>query len=158
MRPRSESNVLKKQQRWYSGKQKCHTYKVQVGLETNSGRIINTQCTRGSVHDFTLFKRTYGTWRYRPDFIADKGYEGIHRLGCRAITPIKKPKHRSLEREQRVLNREIHRRRIKIEHVFAALKTFKILGSRYRNRRRRLLLRFNLIAGIYNREIAQRDL
>ncbi|MGL4824740.1 MAG: IS5/IS1182 family transposase, partial [Alphaproteobacteria bacterium] len=30
---------------------------------------------------------------------------------------------------------------------------FKIISDRYRNRRRRFALRFNLIAGIYNWEI-----
>ena len=156
MPPRFEWSDPKKQQRWYSGKHKCHTVKVQVGLDAHSGRILNTQCAHGSVHDFTLFKQTRRTWRSRPDFIADKGYEGIQRLGFRAITPIKKPKHRSLQPQQRALNRDIHRRRISIEHVFAALKAFKILGTRYRNRRSRLLLRFNLIAGIYNRELVNK--
>ncbi|MCK8641681.1 hypothetical protein M1L59_13405, partial [Acinetobacter schindleri] len=44
-------------------------------------------------------------------------------------------------------------RRIGIEHVFGSLKTFKILAERYRNRGKRLGLRFNLIAGIYNLRI-----
>ncbi|HEY9811580.1 MAG TPA: IS5/IS1182 family transposase, partial [Halomicronema sp.] len=30
---------------------------------------------------------------------------------------------------------------------------FKIMSSRYRNRRKRFLLRLNLIAGIYNYEL-----
>lgn len=33
------------------------------------------------------------------------------------------------------------------------LKIFRILAERYRNRRRRFGLRFNLIAGIYNYEL-----
>ncbi|MEG4889204.1 IS5/IS1182 family transposase, partial [Microcoleus sp. F8-D3] len=33
------------------------------------------------------------------------------------------------------------------------LKIFRILSSRYRNRRRRFGLRFNLISGIYNYEL-----
>ncbi|HEY9907692.1 MAG TPA: IS5/IS1182 family transposase, partial [Thermosynechococcaceae cyanobacterium] len=33
------------------------------------------------------------------------------------------------------------------------LKIFRILSERYRNRRRRFGLRFNLIAGIYNFEL-----
>ncbi|WP_425288756.1 transposase [Spiroplasma endosymbiont of Acasis viretata] len=43
--------------------------------------------------------------------------------------------------------------RIKIEHVFAKLKRFKILTLKYRNKIRRFALRFNLIAGIYNFEL-----
>ncbi|MGL4825804.1 MAG: IS5/IS1182 family transposase, partial [Alphaproteobacteria bacterium] len=37
--------------------------------------------------------------------------------------------------------------------VIGLLKRFKIISDRYRNRRRRFALRFNLIAGIYNWEI-----
>ncbi|NNG77115.1 IS5/IS1182 family transposase, partial [Acinetobacter sp. ANC 4277] len=43
-----------------------------------------------------------------------------------------------------------------IEHVFGRLKTFKILAERYRNRAKRLGLRFNLIAGIYNLELSKK--
>ncbi|WP_425289798.1 transposase [Spiroplasma endosymbiont of Zeiraphera isertana] len=43
--------------------------------------------------------------------------------------------------------------RIKIEHVFAKLKRFKILSLKYRNKIRIFALRFNLIAGIYNFEL-----
>ncbi|TRU86788.1 MAG: IS5/IS1182 family transposase, partial [Microcystis novacekii Mn_MB_F_20050700_S1] len=37
------------------------------------------------------------------------------------------------------------------------LKIFRILSSRYRNRRRRFGLRLNLIAGIYNYELRYRQ-
>lgn len=153
MRQRFRLNVPKKQSRWYSGKHKCHTFKVQVALDVSTGCLVNTQGVAGSVHDFTLFKSTFKTWRYRPYFIVDKGYEGIQHLPFKALIPFKKPKGCSLASEQKTLNREIHRRRIPIEHAFAALKVFKIFSTRYRNRRKRLLLRFNLIVGLYNREM-----
>jgi len=114
---------------------------------------MSTHGASGAVHDFALFKQTVKRWRYRPYLIVDKGYEGIHRLQFKALIPFKKLKRRPLTSEQQAFNREVNRRRIVIEHVFAALKTFKILGTRYRNRRRRLVLRFNLLAGIYNYEL-----
>ncbi|NEQ85191.1 MAG: IS5/IS1182 family transposase, partial [Moorea sp. SIO2I5] len=43
--------------------------------------------------------------------------------------------------------------RIMIEHVYRHLKIFRILSERYRNRRKRFGLRFNLIAAIYNYEL-----
>ncbi len=39
------------------------------------------------------------------------------------------------------------------EHINRKLKIFKILSDRYRNRRKRFALRFNLIAGLYNYEL-----
>ncbi|WP_083900577.1 transposase [Thiolinea disciformis] len=124
-----------------------------MALDVSTGYLLNTQGAEGSIHDFTLFKRTVKTWRYRPYFVMDKGYEGICPLHFKALTPIKKSKGRPLAPEQKTLNHEINRRRMPIEHAFAALKVFKILSTRYRNRRKRLLLRFNVIAGLYNREL-----
>ncbi len=54
---------------------------------------------------------------------------------------------------QKEYNKTLSKIRIKIEHVFAKLKRFKILTLKYRNKIRRFALRFNLIAGIYNFEL-----
>lgn len=42
------------------------------------------------------------------------------------------------------------RKRIVIEHIFCKLKVLRILSEKYRNRRKRFALRFNLTASIYN--------
>ncbi len=39
------------------------------------------------------------------------------------------------------------------KNVIGLLKRFKIIADRYRNRRKRFSLRFNLIAGIHNWEL-----
>ncbi|KJV72993.1 IS5 family transposase ISOt6 [Orientia tsutsugamushi] len=41
------------------------------------------------------------------------------------------------------------------ENVIGILKRFKIIADKYRNRRKRFGLRFNLISGIYNFELRQ---
>jgi hypothetical protein len=46
------------------------------------------------------------------------------------------------------------RRRVVLEHIIRSLKIFRILAERYRNRRRRFSLLFNLIAGLYNYELS----
>ncbi|KAF0850194.1 transposase [Spiroplasma poulsonii] len=43
--------------------------------------------------------------------------------------------------------------RIIIENIFTILKKFKIITEKYRNRRKRFGLRFNLIASIYNLQL-----
>ena len=45
------------------------------------------------------------------------------------------------------------KKRVIGEHINRKLKIFKILADRYRNRRKRFSLRFNLIAGLYNYEL-----
>ncbi len=41
-----------------------------------------------------------------------------------------------------------------VENVIRSLKIFRILLKRYRNRRKRFSLWFNLIAGLYNFELS----
>lgn len=50
-------------------------------------------------------------------------------------------------------NRELSSKRVLNEHVIGKVKRFKIIADKYRNRRKRFGLRFNLIAGIYNYEL-----
>jgi len=52
------------------------------------------------------------------------------------------------------LEQKIAQVRILVEHVHRRLKVFRILSERYRNRRQRFGLRFNLIAGLLNYELA----
>ena len=64
--------------------------------------------------------------------------------------PHKKPKNAKLTDQQRQENKEHSKIRIAVEHQFARLKKFRILGEMYRNFRKKHNLRFNIIAGIVN--------
>ena len=61
--------------------------------------------------------------------------------------------HHPLTSEQKTANRELACQRIFVEHVIRKVKIFRILSERYRNRRKRFGLRFNLIASLYNLEL-----
>lgn len=87
------------------------------------------------------------------EMLADSGYQGLDKLHGKSQTPTKKPKKGQLTKEQKRVNQELSRRRIVVENVIRSLKIFRILSERYRNRRKRFSLRFNLIAGIYNYEL-----
>ena len=50
-------------------------------------------------------------------------------------------------------NHSLSSERVFVENVIGWLKRFRILAERYRNRRKRFGLRFNLIAAIYNLEL-----
>lgn len=54
--------------------------------------------------------------------------------------------------EEKKENRRISCERILIENMNAKIKVFKIMKYAYRNRRKRHLLRLNLICGIINFE------
>lgn len=144
----------RKQRHFYSGKKKRHTLKLQVVMDQATGKIICLHCGPGRRHDFALF--TASGCRFHPDTdsIQDSGYQGINAHHARSYVPRKKPKNGELGELERQYNRALSRERIGIEHVNRRLKVFKILSERYRNRRRRYGLRCNLLAAIYNYELA----
>ena len=119
-------------------------------------QILSLCTSRGAVHDFELFKRNLNQIPFGAFILADKGYQGIYVLYPNSLLPLKDKRHCKLDPELKIYNQEINKRRIGIEHVFGSLKTFKILAERYRNRCKRLSLRFNLIAGIYNLELSKK--
>jgi hypothetical protein len=101
-------------------------------------------------HDFRVFKESKIKVKQEIEIIAVQGYQGINRYHYNSRTPYKKPKKDKLTKEQKQENRSHARIIIKVEQVIRFLKIFRILSSRYRNRRKRFGLRVNLIAGIYN--------
>jgi IS5 family transposase len=144
----------KQQKRHYSGKQKCHTVKSQVLVNQKTQEIICVAVREGKVHDFRIWKESQIDIGEKIELLADKGYQGIKKIHENSRTPIKKTKGNSLTEEQKKFNQQLAKERIVVEHVNRKLKIFRILSSRYRNRRRRFGLRLNLIAGIYNYELS----
>lgn len=121
-------------------------------MNKNKKEIICTSFSNGKRHDFRLFKES-GV-RIHPEIkaITDTGYQGIQKFHQNSALPKKKTKKIPLTKEDKQKNRELSSERVFNENVIAMLKRFKIIADRYRNRRKRFALRFNLIAGIYNYE------
>lgn len=87
--------------------------------------------------------------------LADKGDQGIAKLHPHSCIPMKKPRKRKLDKAEQQHNRHLAQLRVVIvEQSNRKLKIFRILAERYRNRRKRFGLRFNLIAAIINFELA----
>ena len=144
----------KKQKRYYSGKKKCHTLKTQLVINQETKEIICTAFGSGHCHDFNLFKKSKIHFHPETNSLQDSGYQGIKDYHTNSYIPRKKPKNGKLSRIEKDYNRVLAQERIVIEHVNRSLKIFKILSSRYRNRRRRYGLRCNLLSAIYNYELA----
>lgn len=118
----------------------------------NTEQILATDFCSGSLHDFQLFKTSRIAISCQTCALADAGYQGIAKIHANSQTPAKKTKLHPLNAEQRASNRALSKIRILIENIIRKLKIFRILSDRYRNRRKRFSLRFNLIAAIYNME------
>lgn len=104
------------------------------------------------MHDKKLYEKSSVKLLKNIELKADSGYQGLQKDRVKVLIPKKKSKLHKLTKEEQRFNRELARKRVKVENVIRRLKIFRILGERYRNRRRRLGLRFNLISGIYNFE------
>ena len=127
--------------------------KAQVVINQRNGEILCTDYGKGYEHDFKLYKRSLIRINKEVKCIADKGYQGIKKYHHISQIPKKKPRKGKLSIAEKKENKELAKERIIIENVFAHLKRFRILQGRYRNRRKRVGLRFNLIAAIYNYEL-----
>ena len=122
----------------------------QIVICTVKKRIIYTSGAHGKRHDYQLLKDSKVRFQKGTFCLADSGYQGIDELHSNALIPHKKPKKKDLTKPQKRYNRMLSSVRVKVENVLSWLKRFGILAERYRNRRKRFSLRFNLIAAIYN--------
>lgn len=87
-------------------------------------------------------------------WLADSGYQGLQKLHPNTELPHKRRRGWELEPFEKHYNQALSKLRLSIEHVNAKLKVWRILSERYRCRRKRFGLRFNLIASIYNFQLA----
>jgi hypothetical protein len=122
-----------------------------VNKETK--QILALNFCNGKKHDFRLFKESNLHINSKSNVLADTGYLGINQIMSNASIPHKRSKNHPLTIEQKQENHELSSKRILCENVIGSVKRFRVISERYRNRRKRFGLRFNLIAGIHNFEL-----
>jgi len=74
-------------------------------------------------------------------------------MHCNCGIPKKRSKKNPLTKEDKLRNQAISSSRVAVENIIREIKIFRIVAEKYRNRRKRFALRFNLIAAIYNLSI-----
>lgn len=134
----------------YSSKKKYHTAKIQL-IANGRGNILQIDVDLTQVHDVKLFKQSKQCLHNAKFILADSGYQSIKRWYKQAFTPIKASKKHPLCDEAKHYNRLISSYRVKTEHLFAKLKTFKIFATSYCNHLKRFGLRVNLAFGLIGR-------
>ena len=122
-------------------------------VDKQSQRIICTHFCEGRQHDFKLYQLSNVTPMKETERKVDSGYQGAQHNHAKTSLPMKKKKGEGLDCEAKRENQKLASERVLNEHVVGRLKRFKILSCRYRNRRKKFALRFNLIAGIHNFEL-----
>ena len=130
----------------YSGKKKCHTAKVQCIINHHK-HLLQIDVSTIQIHDFKLFKQTKPNLSKARFILADSGYQGIQHDYPHAFTPIKATKKYPLVQEAKDYNKLLSKIRVKIEHIFAKFKAFKIFSTTYRKSLNRFELRVRLVFG-----------
>ncbi len=100
-----------------------------------------------------MFKESNLIIKTSVKILADTGYQGIQKIHANSTIPIKRKRGETLSKDQKVFNHKLSSKRIVVENVIGFLKRFRIISDRYRNRRKRFGLRFNLIASFHNYEL-----
>lgn len=124
-------------------------------MDKKSQQIICTAFANGKRHDFRLFKESKTQIHPAIGVVTDTGFQGLQKIHAKTQMPKKRSKKNPLTKEDKRNNQQLSKERVLNENVIGRLKRFKILSDRYRNRRKRFALRFNLIAGIYNLELVK---
>src|SRR5947209_6107902 len=146
----------RRQRAYYSGKKKAHTLKTQVGVDEESGRVVDVSgSVPGPWADIRLLK-TSRLLKRRPEGvggIGDLAYVGIADLHPEGLgaTPRRKPRGKDRPPEDRKYNRAFSRRRIVVEHTIGRLRRFRSVAHVNRHRRRGHAARVRAVAGLVNR-------
>jgi len=146
----------RRQRAYYSGKKKAHTLKSQVGVDEDSGRVVDVSDTvPGPWAVIELLKKSRLLKRLPEGVggIGDLGYVGIgelHPAGLGA-SPRRKARGKDRPPEDRRYNRAFSRRRIVVEHAIGRLRRFRSVAHVNRHRRRGHAARVRAVAGLVNR-------
>ncbi len=142
----------RKQRCYYSGKRRRHTLKAELVATHHGGRTRIAALpppAPGRTHDLALRRRgppvPEGGRVY-----ADSGYQGYDKEHAATEIPYKRPPGGRLAKDEREYNRALSRFRVRIEHVFARLKSFRILRDIFRYPRATYHATIRIVAGILN--------
>jgi DDE superfamily endonuclease/Helix-turn-helix of DDE superfamily endonuclease len=149
----------------YSGKRKKHTVKTQLTVNKEGLIVHKTSHVKGSMHDYTLYKRSHPLLPDKVRLGLDLGYLGIKvdfpKLYC--VLPFKRKnpgrgkrgvKAQELSVEQKASNKALAKERVVVEHTNSRVKKFHIFGDEFRNRLKRYDIMTDIVCGLVNFRIA----
>lgn len=127
--------------------------KAQILISEETEQIMATFFGKGKTHDYKLYQMSRHRFGADTRLRCDSGYQGLQSVSEKVLLPQKNSKLHRLSKAEKKANRELVSKRVKVENVIRRWKIFRLLSERYRHRRKRFGLRFNLIAGLHNYEL-----
>ena len=151
----------------YSGKAGMHAAKVQYAVNANGLIVHNTRHSPGRVHDVRVYRMKHPTFpsglpsRDGPDgkgekarvrAYVDRGYPGAQKMyeGVEVPVPIRKKPGKKLTDAEKASNKAHSRIRVYVEHAIRKVKTWRIMGDRYRNPLKKYDRINDVICGLVN--------
>ena len=156
-RPRDRADAAT----YYSGKKKQHTRKVQVAVDEATGAVVDVaDSVRGPTADLAVLRASGLLARLPPGVgaLGDLAYVGLadaHPQGLGA-TPRRKPRGQPRPPADVAYNRAFARRRVTVEHTIGRLRRYETLTQTDRHHRRGHSARVRAVAGLVNRQLAER--
>jgi len=150
----------RRQRAYYSGKKKAHTLKSQVGVDEETGRVVDvSDSAPGPWSDMKVLKKSRLLKRLPTGVggIGDLAYVGMGELHPDGLgaSPRRKPRKKERPPEDRRYNRAFSRRRIVVEHTIGRLRTYRAVSHVNRHARQGHAARVRAIAGLVNRMLDQ---
>lgn len=126
---RERPGNYQEQEKYYSGKNKSHTFKNQF-ITLPSGRDIVDVVAGdpGPKSDINIFREQQRKFAAEQKFKGDLSYIGEASIA----TPHKKTKNKQLTPEQKQENKEFSAVRVFVEHVIRIVKIFRVAQERFR--------------------------
>lgn len=127
--PRPSNN--ERQKRLYSGKKKRHTLKTQIYTDQQGGILSVGKAHRGPKADIKIYEEEpIAALLTEKPRMGDKAYgAGRH---PEIETPLKKPKGKELSAAQKAENKELSKKRVRVEHGIRRVKGWRIVRDEYR--------------------------
>jgi hypothetical protein len=126
---RERPGEREEQERFYSSKQKGHTFKTQFIVLPKGEDIVDVKTgDPGPTSDINQFRERQHEFSPNQMFRGDKAYIGEPQI----LTPHKKPPKGKLTAQQKQENKEFSKKRIYIEHTIRIFKVFKVARERFR--------------------------
>jgi hypothetical protein len=94
--------------------------------------VFLSETAPGSVHDKRMADTTPYPLPAGSQLLQDLGFQGFTLAGVAILQPTKKPRGKELTPAQKADNREIARRRVRIEHVKSSVKRCRMLKETIR--------------------------
>ena len=155
--PRPKNRTKRKTH--YSGKKKKHTIQNQITINLDGIIIHKSTHSTGSRHDYSIYKSKHPTLPKELLNFYDLGYLGMEKdfPEQTSVLPYKKKKGKKLTVTQKEWNKMQSKIRIKVEHVIAQIKQFRINRDVFRNKLCRYDVISEIVCGIVNFKIKWKE-